>query len=59
MSQNFDLGPSYIFMVCSVNNNEENMSEIFYITYKINQDLNQNCEKIFSRGDCKKHMTPN
>ena len=51
MSQNFDLGPGYFFMLC------RNFGKIFFHYYlrfmslKINKDLNQKSETCFPRGE--------
>ena len=44
MTQFFNLGLSSTFMTLNVNNSEKNIFKNFYITLKINQDLNQNSE---------------
>ena len=49
MSQNFNLGLSFICMALNVNNSEKIFFNSFYITYKLNQDLNQNFETHFPR----------
>ena len=53
MSQNFDLGPSYVFMIQNINNSKKICFQNFYITYKNNQDLNQNFVTRFPRDDSK------
>ena len=49
MSQIFDLGPSYVFMIQNINNSEKIIFQNFYITYKNNENLNQNSETRFPR----------
>ena len=55
MSQNFDLGPRYVFVIQNINNREKIFFQNFYITSKNNQDLNQNFETRFPRDDSKQH----
>ena len=49
MSQNFDLGPGFIFYGIKHKNSEKIFLQIFYITLQMNQDLNQNVETSFPR----------
>ena len=55
MSQNSNLGLSFIFMTLNVNNSEKIVFKNFYITLKINQDLNHYFETRFPRGYYKEH----
>ena len=55
MSQNFDLGLGFIFMMQNIKKGEKIFLHIFYITLKNNQDLNQNFETCFPREYYREH----